>query len=156
MLTCYDATFAHVASTAGVDMLLIGDTLGMILQGHDSTLPVTVDDMVYHTDCVRKGNTGSFIIADMPFMSSISPEQTLCNAGKLMRAGAQMVKLQGGEWLADVIRQLPDREYPSVLILGSRHNPLTFSVGLRFRGEARSRLMICSLQPKNWKTQERP
>lgn len=64
MLTCYDATFVHVASTAGVDMLLIGDTLGMILQGHDSTLPVTVDDMVYHTDCVRKGNTGSFIIAD--------------------------------------------------------------------------------------------
>jgi 3-methyl-2-oxobutanoate hydroxymethyltransferase len=100
MLTCYDATFAHVASTAGVDMLLIGDTLGMILQGHDSTLPVTVDDMVYHTDCVRKGNTGSFIIADMPFMSSISPEQTLCNAGKLMRAGAQMVKLEGANgWL---------------------------------------------------------
>jgi 3-methyl-2-oxobutanoate hydroxymethyltransferase len=78
---------------------LIGDTLGMILQGHDSTLPVTVDDMVYHR-CVRKGNTGSFIIADMPFMSSISPEQTLCNAGKLMRAGAQMVKLEGANgWL---------------------------------------------------------
>lgn len=156
MLTCYDATFAHVASTAGVDMLLIGDTLGMILQGHDSTLPVTVDDMVYHTDCVRKGNTGSFIIADMPFMSSISPEQTLCNAGKLMRAGAQMVKREGGEWLADVIRQLTRQGVPVCAHIGLTPHPLTFSVGLRFRGEARSRLMICSLQPKNWKTQERP
>ncbi|EOC5298393.1 3-methyl-2-oxobutanoate hydroxymethyltransferase [Klebsiella pneumoniae] len=134
MLTCYDATFAHVASTAGVDMLLIGDTLGMILQGHDSTLPVTVDDMVYHTDCVRKGNTGSFIIADMPFMSSISPEQTLCNAGKLMRAGAQMVKLEGGEWLADVIRQLTRQGVPVCAHIGLTPQSVNVFGGFKVQG----------------------
>ena len=134
MLTCYDATFAHVASTAGVDMLLIGDTLGMILQGHDSTLPVTVDDMVYHTDCVRKGNTGSFIIADMPFMSSISPEQTLYNAGKLMRAGAQMVKLEGGEWLADVIRQLTRQGVPVCAHIGLTPQSVNVFGGFKVQG----------------------
>lgn len=112
MLTCYDATFSHESGKAGVDMLLIGDTLGMILQGHDSTLPVTIDDMVYHTASVKRGRSGGFIIADLSFMSYASPEQALQNAGRLMQAGAQMVKLEGGEWLCESVRQLTRNGIP--------------------------------------------
>ena len=77
MLTCYDATFAHAASEAGVEVLLVGDSLGMVLQGHDSTLPVTTADMAYHTACVKRGNHGALILADLPFMSYATLEQTL-------------------------------------------------------------------------------
>ncbi|NIH16422.1 3-methyl-2-oxobutanoate hydroxymethyltransferase [Serratia symbiotica] len=112
MLTCYDAIFAHELSSAGVEMLLIGDTLGMILQGHDSTLPVTLADMVYHTACVRRGNNGSFIIADLSFMTCSSPKQALHSSAQLMQAGAQMVKLEGGAWLCETVRQLTRNGIP--------------------------------------------
>ena len=79
MLTCYDATFAKTACDAGVEMLLIGDSLGMVLQGHDSTLPVTVADMAYHTASVKRGNRGAMIVADLPFMANATTEQTLNN-----------------------------------------------------------------------------
>src|SRR6185503_12084669 len=97
MLTCYDASFAAVLDAAGVDTLLIGDSLGNVLQGHDSTLPVTMRDIVYHTGCVARGSKRAFIISDMPFGSfQVSPDQTFKNAARLMAAGAQMVKLEGG------------------------------------------------------------
>ena len=95
MLTCYDATFAHTASQAGVDVLLVGDSLGMVLQGHDSTLPVSNEEMAYHTACVKRGNKGSLIVTDLAFESSHSVAQTLADAVRLMQAGAHG---QAGGW----------------------------------------------------------
>jgi 3-methyl-2-oxobutanoate hydroxymethyltransferase len=117
-LTAYDATFARVISEAGVDVILTGDSLGMVLQGHDSTLPVTMDDMIYHMDCVRRGNRGAMLMADLPFMSYASESQTLENAAALMRAGAQMVKLEGGAWLAGTTRLLAERGIPVCAHMG--------------------------------------
>src|SRR5215467_5622095 len=97
MLTCYDASFAAVLEEAGVDSLLIGDSLGNVLQGHESTLPVRLSDMVYHTECVDRGSKRAFIVSDLSFGSSqVSPEETFRNAAQLMAAGAHMVKLEGG------------------------------------------------------------
>ena len=101
MLTCYDASFARIADDAGVDMLLVGDSLGMVLQGRGSTLPVTLDDMAYHVRCVVAGNRSAFVIGDLPFGSyQQSREQAMASATALMQAGAQMVKLEGGGWTA--------------------------------------------------------
>ena len=95
MLTCYDATFAHACNEAGVEVLLVGDSLGMVLQGHDSTLPVTTAEMAYHTACVKRGNTDALILADLPFMANATLEQTMTNSAMLMQAGAHMVKVEG-------------------------------------------------------------
>ena len=103
-LTAYDALFADLISRAGVDVLLVGDSLGMVLQGHDSTLPVTLDDVIYHMHCVKVGNQGSLIMADLPFMTYASEAQSLESAAALMRAGAHMVKLEGGAWLKESTR----------------------------------------------------
>lgn len=134
MLTCYDATFAHEASHAGVDMLLIGDTLGMILQGHDSTLPVTLEDMVYHTASVKRGNAGSFIIADLSFMTYANPEQALSSSGQLMQAGAQMVKVEGGEWLCDSVRQLTRNGVPVCAHIGLTPQSVNVFGGFKVQG----------------------
>jgi len=91
VLTAYDATFAQQVSAAGIEAILVGDSLGMVLQGHDSTLPVTVADMAYHVGAVSRGNGGALIIADLPFGSYSTPTQTLDNAAALMRAGAHAV-----------------------------------------------------------------
>lgn len=112
-LTAYDATFAGVLATAEVDMVLVGDSLGMVVQGHDSTLPVTVEAMAYHSAQVRRGNSHSLLVVDMPFMSYATPAQTLDNAARLMRDGfAQMVKLEGGSWVNESIWQLHQRGIP--------------------------------------------
>ena len=111
-LTAYDALFAELISTAGVEVILVGDSLGMVLQGHDSTLPVTLDDMVYHMNCVHRGNRGALIMADLPFMSYASERQSLKSAAILMRAGAHIVKLEGGAWLAESSRLLTERGIP--------------------------------------------
>lgn len=134
MLTCYDATFAHESSHAGVDMLLIGDTLGMILQGHDSTLPVTLDDMAYHTASVKSGNAGSFIIADLSFMTYASPEQALQSSARLMQAGAQMVKLEGGEWLCESVRQLTRNGIPVCAHIGLTPQSVNVFGGFKVQG----------------------
>ncbi len=118
VLTAYDATFAHLASEAGVDVLLVGDSLGMVLQGKDSTVPVTLDEMCYHTAAVARGNQGALIMADMPFMTYATPEAAMLNAAELMQAGAQMVKLEGGEWLVDTVAQLAERGVPVCAHLG--------------------------------------
>ena len=113
MLTCYDASFAALFDATGIDILLIGDSLGMVLQGHDSTLPVTIEQMVYHTSMVVRGSTRAFILADMPFGSyQESPAQAFRNAAKLMAAGAQMVKLEGGADFVETVRFLVARGIP--------------------------------------------
>ena len=112
-LTCYDASFAALLDAAEVDMLLIGDSLGMVIQGHDSTLPVTVADVAYHTRAVVRGAARPWIVADMPFGSyQESPQQALANAVLLMQAGAQMVKLEGGVEMAPTIEFLVQRGVP--------------------------------------------
>ncbi|RDL44093.1 3-methyl-2-oxobutanoate hydroxymethyltransferase [Marinomonas piezotolerans] len=117
-LTCYDATFTHAMNNAGVETILVGDSLGMVVQGQDSTLPVSIDDMCYHTAAVKRGNSHAFIMTDMPFMSYSTPTQALDNAAKLMQAGANMVKLEGGSWLSDTIRLLSERGIPVCAHLG--------------------------------------
>jgi len=113
MLTAYDASFAALLDTAGIDTLLIGDSLGMVIQGHDTTLPVTLAEMAYHTTCVARGSKRAMVIADMPFGTfQVSPEKTFENAAKLMAAGAQMVKLEGGETMAATVRFLIERGIP--------------------------------------------
>src|SRR3990167_307942 len=93
VLTCYDASFAALLEAGGVDVLLVGDSLGMVLQGHETTLPVTLDDMVYHTACVARGSNQAFIISDMPFGTfQVSPQEAFAHVAQLMVAGAQMVK----------------------------------------------------------------
>lgn len=144
MLTCYDATFAKVASEAGVEILLIGDSLGMVLQGHDSTLPVSVEDMAYHTASVKRGNRGAFILADMPFMANPTLEQTLINAARLMQAGAHMVKLEGAAWLADSIRLLAERGIPVCAHLGLTPQSVNLFGGYKVQGrqEAQARQLL--------------
>ena len=113
MLTCYDASFATLCDTAGVELLLIGDSLGMVGQGHDSTLPVSLEQMAYHVGMVARGSQRGMIIADMPFGTyQESPAQALANAVKLMAVGAQLVKLEGGRTMLDTIRFLVDRGIP--------------------------------------------
>jgi 3-methyl-2-oxobutanoate hydroxymethyltransferase len=112
MLTCYDASFSALLDRAGVDVLLIGDSLGNVLQGHGTTLPVTLADIAYHTAAVARGNKNALIVADMPFGTVGSREETYANAVQSMRAGAQMVKIEGGEWVADTVKFLVDRSIP--------------------------------------------
>lgn len=118
MLTCYDASFAALMDEAGVDTLLIGDSMGMVVQGHATTLPVTLDHIAYHTDCVARGANRAFLIADMPFGSYHTAQQALDTATVLMRAGAEMVKLEGGEWLLPTVQMLVQRGIPVCAHLG--------------------------------------
>lgn len=117
-LTAYDACFAGLMNDAGVEVILVGDSLGMVLQGHDNTLPVTMADMVYHTQCVHRGNRSAFIMSDMPFMSYSTEHDALENAAALMRAGAEMVKIEGGAWLASSTRLLAERGIPVCVHMG--------------------------------------
>ncbi|MGH9593494.1 MAG: 3-methyl-2-oxobutanoate hydroxymethyltransferase, partial [Bryobacteraceae bacterium] len=113
VLTCDDASFATLLEAAGMEVLLVGDSLGMVLQGHESTLPVTLDQMVYHTSCVARGSKQAFIVADMPFGTfQTGPEKTFEHAARLMAAGAQMIKLEGGAVMADTIAFLTERGVP--------------------------------------------
>jgi len=135
MLTCYDASFAAVLEEAGVDSLLIGDSLGNVLQGHESTLPVTLRDMVYHTACVARGSKRAFIISDMSFGTfQVSPEDTLRNAAELMAAGAHMVKIEGGKPMLDTIEFLTDRGIPVCGHLGLTPQSVHALGGYRVQG----------------------
>lgn len=118
-LTAYDASHAAVLDNAGVDLMMVGDSLGMVIQGHDSTLPVTLADVIYHSRCVRRGSQRAFVVCDLPFMSYASSAQALGNAARLMQeGGAQMVKLEGGAWLADTVSALTQRGLPVCAHLG--------------------------------------
>ena len=134
MLTCYDATFAHACNQAGVEVLLVGDSLGMVLQGHDSTLPVTTADMAYHVACVKRGNQDALILADMPFMANATLEQTLNNSALLMKAGAHMVKVEGAVWLAESIRVMTERGIPVCAHMGLTPQTVNVLGGYKVQG----------------------
>ena len=117
-LTAYESTMASVISDAGVDVILVGDSLGMVIQGHDSTLPVTMDQLIYHLECVVKGNKGSHIMADMPFMSYATDDLGFENATRLMQSGAHSVKIEGGEWICKMASTLAERGIPVCAHIG--------------------------------------
>lgn len=143
MLTCYDASFAAVLDRAGVDTLLIGDSLGMVIQGHDSTLPVSVEDVAYHTRAVARGAERAFIIADMPFGSyQASPPQALENAVRLLQAGAQMVKLEGGDEMAPTIAFLVERGVPVCAHVGLTPQHVNRFGGYRIQGRGQAAARI--------------
>jgi 3-methyl-2-oxobutanoate hydroxymethyltransferase len=133
-ITAYDATFARIISEAGSEAILVGDSLGMVLQGHDSTIPVAIEDMAYHTRCVTRANTNSLVISDMPFMTYATPEEALVNATFLMQAGAQMVKLEGGTWLSDTISMLVERGIPVCAHLGLTPQSVNTFGGFKVQG----------------------
>jgi len=113
VLTAYDATFAALLDECGVEVILVGDSLGMVVQGAKTTLPVTVDDIVYHTRAVSRGSRNALIMADMPFMADATPQQAVQNAGRLMKeGGAQMVKLEGGASQVEVVQRLTELGIP--------------------------------------------
>ena len=135
MLTCYDASFARLLDAAGVDVLLVGDSLGMVLQGHDSTVPVSLDEMAYHTQCVARGNSHAWIIGDLPFGSyHASADQALRSAQRLMQSGAHMVKLEGGGWTAGTVRFLVERGIPVCAHLGLTPQSVHALGGYRVQG----------------------
>jgi 3-methyl-2-oxobutanoate hydroxymethyltransferase len=149
MLTCYDAAFARVLDEAGVDSLLVGDSLGMVLQGRASTLAVSIDEMVYHTGCVVRGNRTAWVIADMPFGSyQESAEIAMRHAALLMQQGAQMVKLEGGGWTAPIVRFLVDRGVPVCAHLGFTPQSVHALGGYRVQGrdEAAARVLRCQAE----------
>jgi 3-methyl-2-oxobutanoate hydroxymethyltransferase len=135
MLTCYDAAFARILDEAGVEVLLVGDSLGMVVQGHPTTLPVSMDEMEYHTRCVARGNRTAWIIGDMPFGSyHQSLEQAVGNATRLMQGGAHMVKIEGGGWTAATVRTLVDRGIPVCAHLGFTPQSVHALGGYRIQG----------------------
>jgi len=133
-ITAYDATFARVVSEAGAETILVGDSLGMVLQGHDSTIPVTMEHMAYHTECVCRAAPEALVIADMPFMSYTTPEQAMSNATRLMQAGAQMVKMEGGTWLSSTISKLVERGIPVCAHLGLTPQSVNTFGGFKVQG----------------------
>ncbi len=141
-LTAYDASYAVLVDTADTDVVLVGDSLGMVIQGHDTTVPVTVDDIVYHTRAVARGLRRAFLVADMPFMSYTNPEQALENAVRLMQeGGAMMIKLEGGAGQVDIVEHLARHDIPVCAHLGlkpqSVHKIGGFKVQGRDSGKAR-------------------
>ena len=133
-LTAYDASFAKLFDEQGIDVLLIGDSLGMVLQGQDSTLPVTTADVAYHTRSVAAGVNAAFVIADMPFMSYATPAQAFENAAALMAAGASMVKLEGGAWLCETVTGLKQRGVPVCGHLGLTPQSVNVFGGFKVQG----------------------
>lgn len=135
MVTAYDATFARLVDEAGVDSILVGDSLGMIVQGQTSTVPVSLDEMVYHTRCVVRGNRSAWVIGDLPFGSyQENREQALRSSVALMQAGAHMVKLEGGGWTAETVHFLTERGIPVCAHLGLTPQSVHALGGYRIQG----------------------
>ena len=134
MVTAYDSTFARLVSDAGAECILVGDSLGMVLQGHDTTVPVSLEAMVYHTECVARARPKSMIVADLPFMTYSSHDVALAASMELMQQGAQMVKLEGGTWLSDTIHQLVQRGIPVCAHLGLTPQSVNVFGGYRVMG----------------------
>ena len=137
MLTCYDASFAALLERAGIDVMLVGDSLGNVLQGHTSTLPVTLEQMAYHTACVARASSNALVIADLPFGSyHQSPAQALASATTLMQAGAHMVKAEGGAWLAETVQFLTARGIPVCGHLGFTPQSVHALGGFKVQGKS--------------------
>jgi len=135
-LTAYDAMMAKVLEDAGVEVLLVGDSLGMVIQGHDSTLPVTVDDIVYHTRSVARGSENALIMSDMPFMSYVSQDEAVHNAGRMLKeGGAHIVKLEGGAAFLPVVRRLNDLGIPVCGHLGLMPQSVNKMGGYKVQGK---------------------
>lgn len=133
-LTAYDFSFARLFADEGVGVLLVGDSLGMTVQGHDSTLPVTVEEIAYHTRAVRRGAPNCLLLADLPFMAYATPEQAFANSAEVMRAGANMVKIEGGRWLAETVKMLTERAVPVCGHLGLTPQSVNIFGGYKVQG----------------------
>ena len=134
-LTAYDASYAVLVDAAGTDLVLVGDSLGMVIQGHDTTVPVTVDDIVYHSRAVARGLRRAFLVADMPFMSYANPDQALANSVRMMQAGgAMMIKLEGGEGQIEIVEHLARHDIPVCAHLGLRPQSVHKIGGFRVQG----------------------
>ena len=138
MLTAYDSTMSALLNRCGVETILVGDSLGNVIQGHSSTTPVTIEQMAYHTECVARANTQAFLIADLPFASYGDPTQALESAAQLMRAGADMVKLEGGgDWQVDIISHLVERSVPVCAHLGLLPQSVHVLGGYKVQGKSK-------------------
>jgi 3-methyl-2-oxobutanoate hydroxymethyltransferase len=134
-LTCYDASFARLLDTAGVDLLLVGDSLGMVLQGHRTTVPVTLDQMVYHAACVARGRVWALLVVDLPFLACATPERAIDAARRLMQeGGADVVKLEGGAPMLETVRRLTEQGVPVCAHLGLLPQSVHRIGGYRFQG----------------------
>jgi 3-methyl-2-oxobutanoate hydroxymethyltransferase len=133
-VSLYDAPMAAMAQKCGVEVVLVGDSLGMTVLGFDSTIPVTMEHMIYHIEAVARGNQKSLIIGDLPFMTYASPEQALQNSAKVLQAGAHMVKIEGGRWLAPTVRLLSERGIPVCAHLGLTPQSVNKFGGFRVQG----------------------
>ncbi|SHI22728.1 3-methyl-2-oxobutanoate hydroxymethyltransferase [Ferrimonas marina] len=147
-LTAYDSSFAAAFEAADIPVLLIGDSLGMVLQGDADTLKVTVEQIAYHTRCVAQGAPSALVMADMPFMSYDTPENAYRNAATLMRAGAQMVKLEGGSWLLETVRGLTQRSVPVCAHLGLTPQSVHVFGGFKVQGKTDDAAMAILDQAK--------
>jgi len=146
-LTAYDASYAALVDAAGADVVLVGDSLGMVIQGHDTTVPVTVDNIVYHSRAVAKGLRHAFLIADMPFMSYANPDQALENAVRLMQeGGAMMIKLEGGEGQVEIVEHLARHDIPVCAHLGLKPQSVHKIGGFKVQGRdpVKAREMVVS------------
>ncbi|MGF1842944.1 3-methyl-2-oxobutanoate hydroxymethyltransferase [Vibrio clamense] len=132
--TAYDASFAQLFESQEMPVLLVGDSLGMVLQGKNDTLPVTVENIAYHTKMVRAGSPNCLLMSDMPFMSYATPEQACENAATLMRAGANMVKIEGGRWLVETVEKLTERAVPVCAHLGLTPQSVNIFGGYKIQG----------------------
>ena len=148
-ITAYDASFGQLVDLAGIDVVLVGDSLGMVIQGHDTTVPVTVDDVIYHTHSVSRGLVHAFLMADMPFMSYTSPEQALENSVRLMQeGGAMMIKLEGGKGQVGIVEHLARHDIPVCAHLGLKPQSVHKIGGFRVQGRQAevARKMLEALQ----------
>jgi 3-methyl-2-oxobutanoate hydroxymethyltransferase len=136
-LTAYDALIARILDDAGIDLILVGDSLGNIVQGHETTIPVTLDDIIYHTKAVVKGVQRALVVADMPFMSyQVSPEEAFRNAGRLMKeAGASAVKVEGGHRVCEAVRRMTEAGIPVMAHLGLTPQSINQFGSYRARGQ---------------------
>lgn len=134
-LTAYDASYAVLVDAAGTDLVLVGDSLGMVIQGHDTTVPVTVSDIIYHTRAVARGLNRAFLVADMPFMSYANPDQALENAVRLMQeGGAMMIKLEGGDGQIEIVEHLARHDIPVCSHLGLKPQSVHKIGGFKVQG----------------------
>jgi len=135
MLTAYDSSFAALLDLCGVEVILVGDSLGNVMQGQQTTLPVTLAHMVYHTECAARGNQTALLVTDLPFGTYGTPEQAFESATALMRAGAQMVKLEGGDWLAPTVKFLVERSIPVCAHIGLTPQSVHALGGFKVQGK---------------------
>jgi 3-methyl-2-oxobutanoate hydroxymethyltransferase len=136
VITAYDASFSRLIESVGIEVVLVGDSLGNVIQGHGSTVPVTMEDMAYHVQAVCRGNSKSLIIADLPFMAYATEEQTMENSALLMQAGAHMVKLEGGAWLEESVLMLSERGIPVCGHLGLTPQSVNKMGGYKVQGRS--------------------